>query len=100
VVTTTLACENGETILLQHDTSLPRPYSLGFRVQGTKGLWMDVNQSVHIEGVSQPHRVGSVPGLVQDQYDHPLWKPHAATVPPAPATAAWTSSSSTPSSRR
>ncbi|MGM3150952.1 hypothetical protein, partial [Escherichia coli] len=25
IVTTTLACENGETILLQHDTSLPRP---------------------------------------------------------------------------
>ncbi len=24
IVTTTLACENGETILLQHDTSLPR----------------------------------------------------------------------------
>ena len=34
VVTTHIACANGETILLQHDTSLPRPYSLGFRVQG------------------------------------------------------------------
>ncbi len=56
MVTTTLRCENGETILLQHDTSLPRPYSLGFRVQGTDGLWMDVNRSIHIEGRSPQHK--------------------------------------------
>ena len=41
VVTTSISCANGETILLQHDTNLPRPYSLGFRVQGTKVFgWM------------------------------------------------------------
>jgi predicted dehydrogenase len=77
VVTTSLACENGETILLQHDTSLPRPYSLGFRVQGTKGLWMDLNRSIHIEGRSKPHRwEDAQPWL--DRHDHPLWKRHAA----------------------
>ncbi|MBS1934933.1 MAG: Gfo/Idh/MocA family oxidoreductase, partial [Bacteroidetes bacterium] len=37
IVTTHLKCANGETVLLQHDTNNPRPYSLGFRVQGTKG---------------------------------------------------------------
>ena len=76
VVTTTLACENGETILLQHDTSLPRPYSLGFRVQGTHGLWMDVNQSIHIEGRSPPHKWEPFQAY-QDQYDHPLWRKYA-----------------------
>jgi hypothetical protein len=76
VVTTTLACENGETILLQHDTSLPRPYSLGFRVQGTKGLWMDVNQSIHLEGRSPPHKWEPFQ-VYQDQYDHPLWRKYA-----------------------
>lgn len=45
VVTTMMKCANGETILLQHDTNLPRPYSLGFRVQGTQGIWMDLNES-------------------------------------------------------
>jgi len=78
VVTTTLACANGETILLQHDTSLPRPYSLGFRVQGTKGLWMDVNHSIHIEGRSPPHRWEEFKTW-QDEYDHPLWKRYAQT---------------------
>ena len=77
VVTTTLACENGETILLQHDTSLPRPYSLGFRVQGTRGLWMDLNRSIHIEGQSPPHRWEEAKPWL-DRFDHPLWQRHAA----------------------
>ncbi len=77
IVTTTLACENGETILLQHDTSLPRPYSLGFRVQGTNGLWMDLNHSVHIEGISKPHEWEDFQAY-QDKFEHPLWKKHAA----------------------
>lgn len=74
VVTTQIACEQGETILLTHDTSLPRPYSLGFRVQGTRGLWMDVNESIYIEGSSaKPHQwEPAQPWL--DRYDHPLWK--------------------------
>lgn len=74
VVTTMIQTANQETILLQHDTSLPRPYSLGFRVQGTKGLWMDVNQSLYIEGISkQPHRWEAAKPYLE-QYDHPLWK--------------------------
>ncbi|KQW96606.1 glycosyl hydrolase [Massilia sp. Root418] len=77
VVTTTLACENGETILLQHDTSLPRPYSLGFRVQGTDGLWMDVNRSIHIEGKSKPHQWEDFQAY-QEKYDHPLWRQYAS----------------------
>jgi len=73
VVTTQIGCANGETILLQHDTNLPRPYSLGFRVQGTKGLWMDLNKSIHIEGISKPHQWEAAKEWL-DKYDHPLWK--------------------------
>lgn len=72
VVTTSITCANGETILLQHDTNLPRPYSLGFRVQGTEGLWMDVNKSLYIEGKSKPHQWESAKEWL-DKYDHPLW---------------------------
>jgi predicted dehydrogenase len=73
VVTTSISCANGETILLQHDTSLPRPYSLGFRVQGTNGIWMDVSKGIHIEGKSKPHQWDNFKEWM-DQYDHPLWK--------------------------
>ena len=73
IITTHIKCANGETILLQHDTNLPRPYSLGFRVQGTNGLWMDVNNSVYVEGVSKEHQWDNASTWLQ-KYDHPLWK--------------------------
>lgn len=41
IITTQIKCENGETILLTHDTTLPRPFGLEFQVQGTKGIWQD-----------------------------------------------------------
>jgi predicted dehydrogenase len=74
IVTTHIRCNNGETILLQHDTNSPRPYSLGFRVQGTKGLWMDVNKSLYIEGVSKSSDQWEEAKPYLDQYDHPLWQ--------------------------
>lgn len=74
VVTTNIGCANGETILLQHDTNLPRPYSLGFRVQGTEGLWMDVNEGIYIQGKSaKPHEWDPAQTWL-DKYDHPLWE--------------------------
>jgi predicted dehydrogenase len=73
VVTTNIKCANGETILLQHDTNLPRPYSLGFRVQGTKGLWMDVSSTIYVEGVSKDDEWDQAQTWY-DKYDHPLWK--------------------------
>jgi predicted dehydrogenase len=74
VVTTSIRCANGETILLQHDTNLPRPYSLGFRVQGTNGIWMDVNKSIYIEGTSKTNDEWEEAASWLTKYDHPLWK--------------------------
>ena len=73
VVTTNINCANGQTILLQHDTSLPRPYSLGFRVQGTEGLWMDVNKGIYIQDKSSKAHQWDDAKLWLDKYDHPLW---------------------------
>lgn len=73
VVTTHLNCANGETILLEHDTNLPRPYSLGFRVQGTEGLWMDVNKGIYIQEKSAKSHQWDDAKTWLDKYDHPLW---------------------------
>lgn len=73
IVSTSIKCSNGETITLRHDTNLPRPYSLGFRVQGTKGIWMDVNNGIHIEGETKPHEWEQANKYLE-KYDHPLWK--------------------------
>ncbi len=73
VVTTTIKTANGESVIVMHDTSLPRPYSLGFRVQGTKGLWMKDGDHIYIEGVSPKHRWEDSAAYLE-KYDHPLWK--------------------------
>jgi predicted dehydrogenase len=90
VVTTQINTANGQTILVTHDTNLPRPYSLNFEVQGEKGLTdFDYHtRRIYIEGISQPHRwddmdrndqpesgesTGQKPTWLE-QYDHPLWK--------------------------
>ena len=52
IVTTMIKCARGETILLTHDCTLPRPYSRGGRVQGTKAIWMEDNRSIYIDKVS------------------------------------------------
>ena len=73
VVTTTIETAAGETIIVTHDTNLPRPYSLGFRVQGTKGLWEVDGDRIYIEGKSNPHRWDDANEWLE-KYDHPLWK--------------------------
>jgi predicted dehydrogenase len=77
VVTTQISCANGETVMLQHDTNLPRPYSLGFRVQGTEGLWMDVNKSIYLEGKAKKAHQWDEAKEWLDKYDHPLWQKYA-----------------------
>jgi predicted dehydrogenase len=76
VVTSTITTANGETIIVTHDTNSPRPYSLGFRVQGTNGLWEVDGNRIYIEGVSKPHRWDEADKWLQ-KYDHPLWKKYA-----------------------
>ena len=73
VVTTTIETANGETIIVTHDTNLPRPYSLGFRVQGTRGLWEADGKRIYIEGSSEPHHWDDAAQWLE-KYDHPLWK--------------------------
>ena len=73
VVTSTITTANGETIIVTHDTNSPRPYSLGFRVQGTNGLWEVDGNRIYIEGISELHRWDDATEWLK-KYDHPLWR--------------------------
>lgn len=77
VNTTLINCANGETLLLSHDVHLPRPYSIGFRVQGTEGIWMDLNNGLYIEGKSAKPHVWDEAAEWFKKYDHPLWAKYA-----------------------
>ena len=88
IVNTLIKCANGETIMLTHDCTQPRPYSRGGRVQGTKGIWMEDNRSIYIEnGLTDPANPDSEPikqhCWTKDEpwiqhYMHPLWKEYEA----------------------
>ncbi|WP_298513100.1 Gfo/Idh/MocA family oxidoreductase [uncultured Kordia sp.] len=73
VITTTIETAKGETIIVTHDCNLPRPYSLGFRVQGANGLWEVDGNRIYIEGKSDPHRWDVADEWLK-KYDHPLWQ--------------------------
>lgn len=80
VVNTIITCANGETILLTLDTTLPRYYSRGFTVQGTKGMYFEDNQSLFIDGeehakdhFSWKKHWGNVEEY-REKYEHPVWK--------------------------
>ncbi len=73
VITSVIETTMGETIIVTHDCNLPRPYSLGFRVQGANGLWEVDGNRIYIEGKSEPHKWDQADEWLA-KYDHPLWK--------------------------
>ena len=77
IITTMIKCAHGETILLIHDTSLPRVYSRGGRVQGTKAIWMEDKKAIHIDKISPDESQGEAAweplDKYMDSYEHPLW---------------------------
>lgn len=50
IVDTIITCENGETISLRLDTTLPRSYSREFTVRGTAGMYEEQTNSVFLDG--------------------------------------------------
>ena len=77
VVTTCIKCAHGETIVLTHDTTIPRAYSRGGLVQGTKGTWSEDNNGILIDGTQEgaSYRHQFVPMKeFYEEHMHPLWK--------------------------
>lgn len=73
IVVTTMKCARGELILSTHDTTLPRPYSRGGLVQGTRGIWQEDGNGIYLEGKSvAPHTWDSFDPWLE-RYEHPLW---------------------------
>jgi len=74
VVNTLIRTTNGQTVLITHDTNLPRPYSRKILLQGTKGIVRKYpEEKIHIEGTSPGHGWEEVKNYYE-KYDHPLWK--------------------------
>ena len=53
VVNTIITCQNGETIALKLDTTLPRSYSREFTVKGTKGYYDQTTNTLFLDGMKE-----------------------------------------------
>lgn len=79
VVTTCIECANGETVTITLDTGLPRYYSRGFLVQGTKGLVCEENNSVYLDEeydkeIYDWNKHYNNIDKYYEKYEHPIWK--------------------------
>ncbi len=81
IVTTMIKCAHGETITLTHDTSLPRPYTRGNLVQGTRGIWSENKHGMMFDGMldtpSYEHKFIPYEEFSKDHI-HPLHKNYKA----------------------
>lgn len=73
VVVTQLQTEKGILVTLTHDTTLPRPRSLDFEIQGTKGIWQGDRRQIYIEGYS-PNETWESDESYISRYEHRYWQ--------------------------
>lgn len=79
VVTTVITCADGSTIVLTLDTTLPRAYSRGFSVRGTKGSYFEDWDSVFLDNDPDGNHFDKKKfwgnaDAYRDEYKHPLWE--------------------------
>jgi predicted dehydrogenase len=81
VNTTLIKTAKGYTVALGYETQAARPYDLGFRVQGTKGIYSGTLDKIFIEG-DKPGAAEAWTDLqpYYERYEHPLWKEASGVV--------------------
>jgi hypothetical protein len=70
----------GRSIMIQHDTTTPRPYSRHNMIQGTDGIWAGYPQRIALDE-GNPHKIGEGTfhkwdkdvSKYYDKFEHPLW---------------------------
>ncbi len=82
VVSTLIRTKGGQTIVLQHDCSTPRPYSRNILIQGTEGIVHKYPEpKIYIEGTSPSDQWESLEADSANdyykKYEHPLWSAKA-----------------------
>ena len=79
VVDTIIKCAGGQTISLTLDTTLPRAYSRGFTVQGTRAMYTEDNNSLYLDSdfTEADHfnwvKNWNNASKYLEKYQHPIW---------------------------
>jgi hypothetical protein len=71
---TLIMTTRGQTIYLGHNTNLPRPYSRGIMLEGTRGLIQGWPERIYVEGKSAKEDQWEELDSWYTEYEHPLWR--------------------------
>lgn len=78
IVTTVIKTVNEETIVVNYDNYLPRPYSRDYSLQGTNGIWsgLYLGRGIYFEGKSPKDQweKDAAYDAYMTKYDHPMWR--------------------------
>ena len=74
IVTTLVKTKKGNTIVINYDMQLPRPYDNRWEIQGTEGLYNEQRKAVYLNGRSPKYEEWESFDPYQEKYDHAWWK--------------------------
>ena len=74
VNTSIIKTARGRTILVQHNTANPRPYSRINMIQGTRGLFAGYPARIYVEGRGEEHEWDTDLEKWHAEFEHPFWK--------------------------
>lgn len=72
--TTIIRTFRGRTIMLQHDTTSPRPYTRHNMISGTRGILADFPLRVALDPVAAKWMPESELAKLKQRHKHPLWQ--------------------------
>lgn len=73
-VSTQITCADGSTILLQLNTTLPRPYSRELTVRGTRGCYTELNDCIFLDGIHDEFQPETYNSGKYAEYLPPVWE--------------------------
>jgi hypothetical protein len=75
IVTTLVKTKKGNTLVINYDMQLPRPYDNRWEIQGTDGLYNEQRNAVYLSGRSPKYEEWESFDPYQQKYEHGWWKP-------------------------
>ena len=74
IVTTVVKTHRGNSLVINYDMQLPRPYDNRWLIQGTEGLYSEARNAVYLHGCSPKYHEWEPFDPYQEKHDHAWWK--------------------------
>jgi predicted dehydrogenase len=74
IVTSVVKTHRGNTIVINYDMQLPRPYDNRWLIQGTEGIYNEQRNAIYLAGRSPKYHEWEPFPPYQEKYDHAWWK--------------------------